>query len=427
MIKSRIGHISLIVAVLGFVTLELSIYFFEWEAHLWRIVATAFEAATIGALADWFAVSALFYEIPIPFVRRHTNIIVKNREKLTDGIVDMVTNKWLSPEIIREKLKGVAITDTILELLNHPENFNKLMDLIRLLLSRLILQLDHPKMGVYVQNFLKGQLQDVNLAIPLGSWLEEEVRRGNHRALVGLLAQEASKSLKDPATRNILLTKLKVALEAYQKKDWFKKSAVWLGKKTGGIDLEMLADRLLEIALILAEEFGKDPHHPLRQKLDEYLLEFAVLLRQNDEEAAGYVKKLRDNLIRNEGARTLITEFLKRVKGLAEESLENLETPLMHWVGRSIRELTVSVSKDPETKEDIDSWVKSSLAEVLDKFHPEIGAMVRTSLARLDDKSMMVQIKEKVGDDLQYIRLNGAVVGGLVGLIIAILRWTWLH
>jgi uncharacterized membrane-anchored protein YjiN (DUF445 family) len=272
MIKSKIGHISLIVAVLGFFSLELGIYFFELEAHLWRILATGFEAATIGALADWFAVSALFYEIPIPFVRRHTNIIVKNREKLTEGIVDMVTNKWLSPEIIREKLKGVAITDTILELLNHPENFKKVLDLVRMVLLKLTIQLDHPKIGFYVQNFLKGQLQDVDLASPLGSWLEEVIKKGNHEALVGLLAQEVSKSIKDPTTRQILLTKLKIALEAYQNRDWFKKSAVWLGRKTGGIDLEMLADRLLEIALILADEFGRDPQHPLRQKLDEYFI-----------------------------------------------------------------------------------------------------------------------------------------------------------
>jgi uncharacterized membrane-anchored protein YjiN (DUF445 family) len=62
----------------------------------------------------------------------------------------------------------------------------------------------------------------------------------------------------------------------------------------------------------------------------------------------------------------------------------------------------------------------------VDKYHPEIGNMVRTSLGKLDDKGMMEQIKDKVGDDLQYIRLNGAVVGGLVGLVIAMVRWIWL-
>jgi uncharacterized membrane-anchored protein YjiN (DUF445 family) len=157
------------------------------------------------------------------------------------------------------------------------------------------------------------------------------------------------------------------------------------------------------------------------------LLEFAFLLRQNDKEAAGYVEKLRDNLIRNEGARNLIIEFLAKVKHLAEESLDNLQSPLMQWIGKSIRELTTSIGQDTETKEGIDSWVKASLTEVLDRFHSEIGAMVRTSLWRLDDKGMMVQIKEKVGDDLQYIRLNGAVVGGIVGLVIAVMRWLWLH
>lgn len=427
MLKSKIGHISLLVAVLGFVSLEVGIHFLGLDAHIWRMLATGFEAATIGALADWFAVSALFYEIPIPVIRRHTNIIVKNREKLTEGIVDMVTNKWLSPEIIQEKLKGVPITENLLELLQDPKNFERVLVLIRMLLLRLTAHLDHPKIGVYVQNLLKSQLQEVDLATPLGEWIADVVKKGNHEDLVGLLAQEASKSIQDSGTRKILLSKLKIALEVYQKQDWFKKSAVWIGIKTGGIDLELLADRIVEIALMLADEFAKEQNHPLRLKLNEYLLEFSQLLQQKDPQATGYVEQLRDNLIKNQAARQLMVRMLGNTKLLAEEALENVHTPMMQWIGKSLKDLIQSLDRDEETKENMDVWIKSSLTDVLDKFHPEIGEMVRTSLWRLDDKAMMFQIKDKVGDDLQYIRLNGAVVGGLVGLIIALLRWLWLY
>ena len=107
--KSKVGHISLLIAIGGLVITEACIHLGLLQGPIWRILATGFEAATIGGLADWFAVSALFHKIPIPIVSRHTNIIVKNRSKLTEAIVELVTTKWLSSEIIHEKLEGLQI------------------------------------------------------------------------------------------------------------------------------------------------------------------------------------------------------------------------------------------------------------------------------------------------------------------------------
>ncbi|NQX81886.1 MAG: DUF445 family protein [Flavobacteriaceae bacterium] len=87
----------------------------------WHILLAGFEAATVGGIADWFAVRALFREIPIPFIRRHTNIIVKSRKKLSAGIVDLVSTQWLSKESISSKIADISISNKLLDILKDDK------------------------------------------------------------------------------------------------------------------------------------------------------------------------------------------------------------------------------------------------------------------------------------------------------------------
>ncbi len=426
-LKSKIGHYSLLTAVCGFFLLEVSLFQGWLQGDFWRILLTGFEAATIGALADWFAVSALFYEIPIPIIRRHTNIIVKNREKLTEGIVDMVTTKWLSPEIIQEKLADVNLADNMIRLMEEPANLNRTLDILRLVAGRFADNLDHPKLAIWMQKLLKDQMNDVELGKPLGNWLVEAVTAGKHQPVVDIMIHEISKTIQQPTTRSVVFDKLKATLEAYEKQDWIKKSTIWIGKRTGGIDLELLTDRILDIVQLLGEEIEGDRQHPIRLKLDGYFMEFAESLASGEDDSTNYIEDLKTNLLLNAGTRRIIQQVLKSLKVSVHESLENNETVFMRLVKGNVIDLITYLKNDKETQESIDSWIKNTLTQLVDKYHPEIGNMVRTSLGKLDDKGMMEQIKDKVGDDLQYIRLNGAVVGGLVGLVIALIRWMWLE
>lgn len=392
----------------------------------WRILATGFEAGTIGGLADWFAVSALFYEIPIPFVRRHTNIIVKNRDKLTEGIVELVTTKWLSPEMLREKLAGVEIAKNVVQVLGEPQNMDRTLDFIRTVFHRFSEDLDHPKMAVLLQKLLKDQAQDLDIAGPLGGWLKDVVQQKKHHEVLEMAIGEISKSIEEPETRKLVYKKLKTAVEDYAQKDWVKKSAVWLGKRTGGIDLDLLTDRLLDLALVLMGETKNDPQHPVRQKLDQYLLEFATALESGDEQAVNYIQQLKHSFILNDTARAIIQNILQKFKTTVTGQLAHAKTPFMELVKRQMVRLLDELKGDPEAQGKLDDWLKDSLEKLVDKYHPELGNIVRSSLGRLDDQGMMQQIKDKVGDDLQYIRLNGAVVGGLVGIVIAVLRWLLL-
>ncbi|WP_161993947.1 DUF445 domain-containing protein [Cyclobacterium xiamenense] len=424
--KSNIGTVSLLVAIGGFLSLESGIHFGWLEGPLWRILATGFEAGTIGGLADWFAVSALFYEIPIPFVRRHTNIIVKNREKLTEGIVELVTTKWLSPQVLRERLQGLSIADSLLRSLDEPAQVQRLMDFMRWLLLRVSGELDHPKLAIFIQKISNNQLREADIASPLGAWLEDAVREKRHHGLVQMALGQFSLSLQESETRELLLKKLSSALKQYAQRDWVKKSAVWLGQKTGGIDPELLTDRLIDLALVLMEEIRNDPDHPLREKLDEYLLELAANLKNGEQQTLSYLERLKQNLLLNDRSRVLIQQLLDRLKAGFQDQLTDNDRPLMHVIHRQLLRFLEELRNDPTSRGQFDRWIGSTVMSLVDRYHHELGAMVRSSLGRLDDKGIMLQIKDKVGNDLQYIRLNGAVVGGLVGIGIALIRWLLL-
>ena len=421
-LKSKIGHISLIIAISGLVVTEMGIHFGWLHGMFWRVIATGFEAGTVGALADWFAVSALFYKIPLPLIGKHTNIIAKNREKLTEGIVELVTTKWLSSEIIREKLEDVPIARGVFAMLENRANLDRVLAFLRHLLQRFSENLDNPKFALLAKRLMEDQIKEADIAGPLADWLKSTVKGKGHHRMVDLLLLESSKVLDEPGTRRMIREKLSHVLDAYGDKGRMKRLAINIGKITGGLDLDLITDQLLELAKVMAEEIGLNPEHPLREKMDESLLEIAQNLEEGDPAYLEYLDKLKLKFTEGEWANSLIVDVLAKLKSSFSEQLSDNDTVFARILHRNIRRLATELGDDEDTQNQLDEWLKRTVTQLLEKHHYEIGNMVRSSLLKLDDRGLVAQIQEKVGDDLQYIRLNGAVVGGLVGIVIALLR-----
>ena len=244
-LKRKIGKLSLLSTIGGLALTEVGIHMGLFQGQAWSILASGFEGGTVGGLADWFAVSALFREIPIPIVRRHTNIIVRNRHKLTEGVVDLVSNKWLSPEVIREKLSGVPIAEAFLKVLQEPSNQARAIDFLRDFLTRFADNLDKPQAATLLQRILKDQIAGIDIAAPVGRWLQAAIRRGDHDPVLEMMLDAAVQALNEPQVRVHLRARLERVLQEYENQDWKKKAALWIGKITGGVDLEAFTDRLL--------------------------------------------------------------------------------------------------------------------------------------------------------------------------------------
>jgi uncharacterized membrane-anchored protein YjiN (DUF445 family) len=420
--KNNLGSISLLIAFSGLVLFEVLLRLDILTHPGWKIVTAGFEAATIGGFADWFAVRALFHDIPIPVVRKHTNIIAKNREKLTEGIVDLVTNKWLSPNVIAEKLDEVDIAKMILDYIQQSKHQQYGIRLIQNILLKFVNELDNPKFANTLQKILKEQFSSIDLASPLGRWLEKAVKNGDHHQICELIIRESATALNNTEIKTLLLSKLEFATKEYGKKGLLKKTALFFAEKSGGIDLDLIADDLLSKARELMSEAQSNSNHPIRNKFDAWMLDFAQELKSGDERSINLIKSLKERVMQHVEEEKLILDLLIRTKETITAQLQNDDTPLMQFLISNLNRTLYDLQKDAATQQKINHWIRETISELLVKFHSEIGNMVRNSMVKLHNKELVEQIEEKVGSDLQYIRLNGAVVGGIVGIVIALLK-----
>jgi uncharacterized membrane-anchored protein YjiN (DUF445 family) len=423
--KNKIGDVSLLIAFLGLIVFELLLHFKILTHASWKILATGFEAATIGGFADWFAVRALFHEIPIPFIKKHTNIIAKNRDKLIEGIVDLVTNKWLSPEIISEKLKNIDSAKLVLDFLQQPKNKNNLITLIQNIVSKLSDELGNPKFTATIKKVLVEQIKDVNFSKPIGIWLEKAIANGDHFKIWELLIEASENSVKSTATKTLLLSKLEDAAKEYSERGILKKATLFFAKTTGGIDLELIGDAVLLQIQELLTETKENPEHPIRVQFDNWLLQFATDLINDEKNAQNIMVDLKSRIIAYMESEDTVENLLANWKNVFIKQVNNKETALMQFLIANINKLLINLQEDHKAQQKINDWSLKTISQLLTKFHDEIGNMVRSSLTKLDNEELVEQIEEKVGNDLQYIRLNGAVVGGLVGILIAVVKITF--
>jgi len=420
--KNRIGSISLAVALVGLVFFEV-MFRMEFLSHQgWKVVLAGFEAAAIGGFADWFAVSALFREIPIPYFKRHTNIIAKNRGKLTEGIVDLVTNQWLSPAVISEKMSEMNPTQAIISFLKKPSNQQKTIGVVKKIVVKLADEVDNPKMAAALRTMLTDQINELDLTTTLADWMEKSIKNGDHHQLWELLIDASSTAIYSPDTREILLDKLEYAIAEYRDKSLVKRLTLSLAKSIGGIDLNLLADDLLRNAEEFLAEAKTTPSHPIRARFDQWILDFAQKVASGDVESRKMIDNFIQEFTQHSDVEKIIQNLLTGLKQTVKQQLENDQTPLMKFLISKLNKIILGLENDLDDQNKINRWIKDTVSQLITQFHGEIGNMVRNSLSKLDNEELVSQIKEKVGSDLQYIRLNGAVVGGMVGILIALAK-----
>lgn len=426
--KRRLGAISLCTTASGFVLVEMLIFRGYVRGPAWSVLAAAFEAGTIGAMADWFAVTALFREVRIPVLRRHTNIITKNRSRIVDGITDMVQNKWLSPPVIVEHLARFSASEALLNHLGDIRQRKKLVAILRSLLARMAQGLDGPEVAGFLEQVLKDQLRKTDLARPLGDWIVRTVQRRDHEALWDLLLKTLERSVRDPAARTVFAGLFRRMVADYRRRGgFFRHFSIGVLEEVDAINIDEAVDVILKNLERFLHDAQGNPHHPFRERQDAILLEFAQKLSSNDAEAAGMIETLQVRLAEDSDLKESIQGALSRFKGTVLDQLDSAASDLARLLENFLEGSLEDLRNDSALRGRLDAWVRDTFVSLVEKHHAYIGEMVRSSLNKLDDRTLVHQIEEKVGDELQYIRLNGAVVGGTVGAVLSLFKILFLN
>ncbi|MDX9760351.1 MAG: DUF445 domain-containing protein [Bacteroidota bacterium] len=384
-----------------------------WHATFLGGLLHAFaEASMIGGLADWFAVVALFRHplgLPIP----HTAIIPRHRAKLTGGIIDMVQNRWLTKEVILERIEGWNISTLLLSTLDRVETRERILHFLRGALREGLRDIDDTRLSDRLAQLLARSLHTGDIIRWMKLLGERGMAHGWQRTVFTHAVGQASEWLGTPSVRAVIVRHLRDVAEEYASNP-VRRLGKWMAESINALNYDDLAEAIVRT---MSEEFARmqqDDAHPARGDFDRWLGAMIEGLETREDVRAS-VEQWRVHLVEGGRAAELLAPPVNRLRAWLLADLDRDDSVLLQQLRGAMEKALARFAADAEAQRGLDQWSKEKIASLVDRYHGEIGAMVSRNLDRLDDDQLVRQIEEKAGDDLQFIRVNGAIVGGLVG------------
>jgi uncharacterized membrane-anchored protein YjiN (DUF445 family) len=385
-----------------------------FTGQLWgSLLQGGFEAGLVGGLADWFAVTALFRHpmgIPIP----HTALLPNHRERITKALVSSIENEWLNKESIEAKVKQVNITEQILRVLERELENEHLKQNMTGLLRHVLTNFDPASLLSAVERELKGYLQTLDLRTIVGQLINELLRKGYEEKAFDFIIHK----LDEWATREETKTKLgNMALKGLDQieVDGFLQFA--LKSFTNLINEEKLGS-ILQNLVRRATQHLLDPENQQRQDFLALLRKELDKLKANDA-LFTELSQWKESFLSEWGAKATIASFFERIreKGLRFVSQESFPN---EYAGPALLRGLGWIRKQP--LEQVENFFQRQIIQLVEKNHEKIGMLVEENLNKLDNETLTEMLEEKIGGDLQWIRVNGALCGFLIGLGLSLIR-----
>jgi uncharacterized membrane-anchored protein YjiN (DUF445 family) len=366
------------------------------------------EAGVVGGLADWFAVTAIFRRplgLPIP----HTALIPANWELMAVRVGTMVGDRVLTKTYVTDEIGRLDLAD-LLARASARVTRDDLETVTRLIARWAAEQLPPQAAGDLIAR-LRHLAVEWPLAPPLATLLEAARQHGwDQRAIAGL-GRALADALDRPAFAAAVGELVEDLLARYREQAGAY-PRFWIGLAT----LFGLIDRERIVAALRAglREVADDPEHPLRRRLAQTLGGLPARLR-SEAELAARVEALKHELLASGAARRLIDDVAAELRRALVEDLKSERSELVGWVADRLERARLTIITDVALRRDLDRWIKRRAVELVERYHGRVAAFIENGVRALGPEGAVRLIEEHAGDDLQYIRVNGTVVGGLAG------------
>ncbi|MGW1910649.1 DUF445 domain-containing protein [Streptomyces sp. NPDC002076] len=361
-------------------------------------VAAAAEAGMVGALADWFAVTALFRHplgLPIP----HTAIIPTKKDQLGVSLGEFVGENFLSQDVVRQRLRAVGIGSRLGAWLAEPEHADRVTAELATALRGALTVLRDRDVQVVVSEAITRRANTKEVAPGIGKMLEGIVADGGHRRAVDLVVARAQDWLV------LHRGDVMVAVEGGAP-GWTPR---FVDRKVG--------ERVYKELLRFVTEMRDMPSHPARGALDRFLTDFASDL-QSDTDTRTRVERLKGEVLGRGEVQDLIASAWTAVRAMMVAAAEDERSELRMRVRSALLSLGARMATEPKVQEKVDSWVEGAAVHVVTTYRREITSLITDTVASWDAEHTTRKIEAHIGRDLQFIRINGTVVGSLAGLLI---------
>ncbi|WP_203135936.1 DUF445 domain-containing protein [Microbacterium sp. JZ31] len=361
-------------------------------------IRAAAEGGMVGALADWFAVTALFRRplgLPIP----HTAIIPTRKDEIGRNLGEFVETNFLEAGVVRTKLASTPISARLGAWLRQPAHAERIASEGAAVAQGVLRALSDDDVRDVIETLARRHLIEPGWGDPLGGWLERVIDTGAHHGAVDLAAEtvEAWLEANPEAFQGLVSRRLP---------SWVPSIAQRLVDHT-----------VYNEAVTFVRALRTDPAHPARRAIDGYLSRLAQNL-QHDDATRGRLEQAKSTLFDSPGVRRLAAEAWGAAKqGLLRE-LEQPDSALRMRLRDALAEIGARLEEEPSLRARVDTWVTDAAVFIVDRYRHDIASLISDTVERWDPQETTEKIELMVGRDLQYIRLNGTVVGALAGLVI---------
>jgi len=364
----------------------------------WGFVNATAEAAMVGALADWFAVTALFRHplgIPVP----HTAIIPNRKDTLGQSLEEFVTGNFLTADAARERVVAADVSRRVGRWFTHEQHSARVISEVAKATSRALVAIKDDDVRSFVEQSLLPRLVNEPLSPVVGHLLESVVQDGAHHGLVDIALVEAHVWLR--------ANKDTVASIVGEKAPWWTPS--WVDERVIG--------RIHHEALSWVADVRDRPNHPARKALDDLLAQLAHDLA-HDVDTIARAEALKGRVMTHPQIGPSAVAVWDALRAALLGALDDADGQLRRRGVAALSEFGERLLSDPELRQRVDGHVADAIGFVVSTYGHEIAKVISQTVDRWDGKEAAERIELHVGRDLQFIRINGTIVGGLAGLVI---------
>ena len=358
------------------------------------------EAAMVGGLADWFAVTALFRHplgLPIP----HTAIIPRNKDRIGEALANFLKENFLIPSVVARRMRNIDVAAAVGRFLQTPAAEGTR---IRAGASRLIADifesLDDERLGGIVKSALSARLHKTEISPLLGHALASAINEERHVPMLEATIRWTARALE--ANEQLI-------------RDMVHKKANWV-VKLAGLDAK-LADAIIDGLRKLTVEMSTDPAHPVRVKIEEALAQLANDLQLRPE-TRERVEAMKQQLLDNKSVSLWMDTLWQKGREAVIRAARNPDAVMAGKLGEVLKSMGGTLETDARIRAALNEFARRATVGMAASYGSSIVKLVSETVRGWDAQTVTNRLEAAVGRDLQYIRINGTLVGGMVGLVL---------
>lgn len=414
--SKRFATIALVIAVVAWLALMLTAKLLPEYTWLIHILMLSAEAGVVGGLADWYAITVLFRnpfgKMPIPkFLRDHTEIIPRNKDRIAESMGRFVQENFLSPQVVQKSLHSTDLSLSVGKWLANPQNNAQVTQVIQQTVPKIFEFVGQEQIGRFIQSNSVQWVRNTQVNHLASEMLRAVLENDFHQDVLqrGLdLAHDWM--LKHPERSRELTRQLFKELGVWK----LAKGASWIG-----IDVQQ---RTIDSLLQRVESMLADPEHPWRQKIEEAGQQLMLQLADNNSSASLRLNDTKNALLDSPQVLNFISGAVVILCNAIKEDLQKPDSGIAQNLRVAIQQVGENIIANTAVRQLLNEKMSTIAVNLSDQYSEKVIRFISERIHEWDSREMIGKIENEVGGDLHMIRVNGVVVGAFIGLGLGIIR-----